>query len=84
MDATVLAYLLCYVVFILLPMEGPAHTLAAQHDFPLPGGGPFHWMVQLIHSNAGVHGNVFPSATLQVAWFLFSSRGSTRRNSGWR
>ena len=61
MDATVLAYLLCYVVFILLPMEGPAHTLAAQHDFPLPGGGPFHWMVQLIQSNAGVHGNGFPS-----------------------
>jgi len=61
MDATVLAYLLCYVVFILLPMEGPAHTLAAQHDFPLPGGGPFHWMVQLIQSNAGVHGNAFPS-----------------------
>ena len=62
MDATVLAYLMCYVVFILFPTEGPAHTLAAQHDFPLPGRGPFHWMVQLIQSNAGVHGNAFPSA----------------------
>lgn len=61
MDATVLAYLVCHVVFILLPMEGPARTLAAQHDFPVPGGGPFHWVVQLIQSNAGVHGNAFPS-----------------------
>lgn len=62
MDASVLAYLICYVVFILFPTEGPAHTLAAQHDFAVPGGGPFHWMVQLIQSNAGVHGNAFPSA----------------------
>ena len=62
MGATVLAYLMCYVVFILVPTEGPAHTLAAQHNFPLPGGGPFHWMVQVIQSNAGVHGNAFPSA----------------------
>lgn len=62
MDATVLANLICYLVFIFFPTEGPAHTLAAQHDSPLPGGGPFHWMVRLIQSNAGVHGNAFPSA----------------------
>jgi membrane-associated phospholipid phosphatase len=62
MDASVLSYLLCYIVFIALPTEGPAHTLAAQHDFPLPGGGPFHWAVRLIQRNAGVHGNAFPSA----------------------
>jgi membrane-associated phospholipid phosphatase len=61
-DATVLAYLICYLMFIFFPTEGPAHTLAARHNFPLPGGGPFHWMVQLIQSNAGVHGNAFPSA----------------------
>jgi membrane-associated phospholipid phosphatase len=61
MDATVLAYLLCYTVFILFPTEGPAHTLAAQHNFNLPGGGPFHWMVGLIQEHAGVHGNAFPS-----------------------
>jgi len=61
MDATVFAYLVCYLVFIFFPTEGPAHTLGAQHDFPLPGG-PFHWVVQLIQRNAGVHGNAFPSA----------------------
>jgi len=61
MDATVFAYLFCYVVFIFFPTEGPAHTLAAQHDFPFRGGGPFHWMVALMQSTAGVHGNAFPS-----------------------
>ena len=62
MDATVLAYGLCYAVFILFPTEGPAHTLAGLHQQALPGGGPFHWAVGLIQSNAGVHGNAFPSA----------------------
>ena len=75
MDATVLSYLLCYTMFIVFPTEGPAHTLAAQHNFPFPGGGPFHWAVQLIQRNAGVHGNAFPSAhvagamvSLYFAW----------------
>jgi len=62
MDATVLAYMFCYAAFILFPTEGPAHTLASSHLSPLPGGGPFHWMVGLIQRNAGVHGNAFPSA----------------------
>lgn len=61
-DASVLSYLLCYVVFILFPTEGPAHTLAAQQQFAVPGGGPFHWAVLLIQRHAGVHGNAFPSA----------------------
>jgi membrane-associated phospholipid phosphatase len=62
MDASVLSYMMCYVVFLLFPTEGPAHTLIAQHNFPLPGGGPFHWAVLLIQKHAGVHGNAFPSA----------------------
>jgi membrane-associated phospholipid phosphatase len=61
-DATVLSYLICCATFVLFPTEGPAHTLASQHNFPLPGGGPFHWAVMLIQANAGVHGNAFPSA----------------------
>ncbi len=67
MDASVLSYMMCYVIFILFPTEGPAHTLAAQHNFPLPGGGPFHWAVLLIQGQAGVHGNAFPSAHVAAA-----------------
>jgi membrane-associated phospholipid phosphatase len=61
MDATVFSYLLCYLFFLAFPTEGPAHTLAALHTVPIPGGGPFHWAVGLIQKNAGVHGNAFPS-----------------------
>lgn len=61
MDATVFSYLLCYLFFLAFPTEGPAHTLAALHNFPIPSGGPFHFMVGLIQKNAGVHGNAFPS-----------------------
>lgn len=61
-DASVLAYLFCYVVFVLFPTEGPAYTLREQHREPLPRGGPFNWAVRFIQRNAGVHGNAFPSA----------------------
>ena len=61
MTASVLAYLSCYVFFLLFPTEGPAHTLAQLHAVPLHGG-PFHWAVLLIQSHAGVHGNAFPSS----------------------
>jgi membrane-associated phospholipid phosphatase len=74
MTASVLAYLVCYVFFILFPTEGPAHTLAHVHEIALVGG-PFHWAVLLIQRFAGVHGNAFPSShvaegmvTLIFAW----------------
>ncbi|HYH00233.1 MAG TPA: phosphatase PAP2 family protein [Terriglobales bacterium] len=61
MTASVLAYLSCYLFFILFPTEGPAHTQAHLHTVELRGG-PFHWAVLLIQRNAGVHGNAFPSS----------------------
>ncbi len=74
MAANVLAYMLCYVWFILFPTEGPAHTLAGYHTAPLDGG-PFHWAVLLIQKLGGVHGNAFPSshvaaglASVVLAW----------------
>lgn len=76
MDASVLSYMMCYVVFLLFPTEGPAHTLRAQQNFPLPGGGPFHWAVLLIQRHAGVHGNAFPSAHVAggVVALIFARR----------
>jgi len=58
--ASVLAYLLCYVVFLAAPMEGPVHTLR-QVSGPPPFDGPFYALVRLVQ-RAGVHGNAFPSA----------------------
>ena len=84
MDATVLSYSLCYLVFALFPTEGPAHTLAAQHNFAIPGGGPFHWIVGLIQENAGVHGNAFPSAHVAgaVVALFYAWRYTPRLGSG--
>ena len=66
MAANTLSHLICYVVFIALPTEGPAHTLAAMHTQPLPGG-PFHALVNFIQRHGGVHGNAFPSSHVAAA-----------------
>lgn len=61
MAASILSYLLCYAVFIVLPTEGPAHTLRHLHTEPLTGG-PFSQLLTSLQAGAGVHGNAFPSA----------------------
>jgi membrane-associated phospholipid phosphatase len=58
--ASVLAYLVCYVIFLAWPMEGPAHTLRHLSTDPIAGG-PVRALVRLVQ-RAGVHGNAFPSA----------------------
>jgi membrane-associated phospholipid phosphatase len=72
--ASVLAYLLCYVIFLAWPMEGPAHTLRHLAREPLAGG-PLRALVLFVQQ-AGVHGNAFPSAhvagalpPLVFAWY---------------
>jgi membrane-associated phospholipid phosphatase len=67
MTASVLSYMLCYVVFLTFPTEGPAHTLRALHTVPLEGG-PFHFLVNLIQKHGGVHGNAFPSSHVAAAF----------------
>lgn len=82
MTSSVLAYMVCYMFFILFPTEGPAHTLAHLHTTTLRGG-PFHWAVLLIQNHAGVHGNAFPSShvaegtvTLIFAWLYVPKLGA--------
>lgn len=79
MTGSVLAYLSCYVFFILFPTEGPAHTLSHLHTVELTGG-PFHWAVLLIQNNAGVHGNAFPSSHVAagVVALIFALRYAPR------
>lgn len=74
MAASVLSYMLCYVVFVAFPTEGPAHTLRHLHTVPLTGG-VFHWLVNLTQ-HGGVHGNAFPSAHVAgaMAPLLFAWR----------
>ena len=60
MAAVMLGYVSCYVLFLIFPTEGPAHTLRHLHTVPLPDG-PFRFAVLFIQ-RAGTHGNAFPSA----------------------
>jgi len=60
MAATVLGYLACYVIFLVFPTEGPAHTLRHLHTQPVPAG-PLRSAVEFLQK-AGTHGNAFPSA----------------------
>jgi membrane-associated phospholipid phosphatase len=76
--ASVLAYLLCYVVFLAWPMEGPAHTLRHLAADPIAGG-PLRDLVLFVQ-RAGVHGNAFPSAHVAGALppLVFAWRASRR------
>jgi membrane-associated phospholipid phosphatase len=60
MAATMLAYVACYVIYLVFPTEGPAHTLRHMHSSPIPEG-PLASLVQFMQ-RAGTHGNAFPSA----------------------
>lgn len=66
MSTSVVSYMLCYLVFLTFPTEGPAHTLRHLHTVPLEGG-PFHFLVNLIQKHGGVHGNAFPSSHVAAA-----------------
>ncbi|MGE5112759.1 MAG: phosphatase PAP2 family protein [Acidobacteriaceae bacterium] len=72
MDATVLGYIICYIFFVLLPTEGPAHTLYRQSPSSTFTG-PFHWLVRLIQHHAGVHGNAFPSSHIMASFVALLS-----------
>ena len=74
MAATVLGYIACYVIFLVFPTEGPAHTLRHLHSQPLPRG-PFRAAVEFLQK-AGTHGNAFPSAHAvgAVAPMMFAHR----------
>jgi membrane-associated phospholipid phosphatase len=78
MAASVLSYMLCYVVFVTFPTEGPAHTLRHLHAAPIPGG-PLYAVVTFTQK-AGVHGNAFPSAHVAgaVAALIFAWRYAPR------
>ncbi len=66
-DSIVLGYIVCFVIYLLFPTEGPRHTLAQTHAATPLQGGPFHWAVGLIQSYGGVHGNAFPSSHVMAA-----------------
>jgi membrane-associated phospholipid phosphatase len=67
-DSLSVGYAFCYATYLLFPTRSPSHN-----GRPLSvvastaGGGPFHFLVRLIQSRAGVHGNAFPSAHIMLS-----------------
>src|SRR5215469_1850851 len=65
-DALSVGYSLCYATYLLFPTRSPLHN-----EGPIAStassGGLFHFLVRTIQSDAGVHGNAFPSAHIMLA-----------------
>jgi membrane-associated phospholipid phosphatase len=59
--STCAAYYLCYVIFVLFPIESPHHTLRHLQQVELTGG-PFTAFINLLETHGRVHGGAFPSA----------------------
>jgi len=53
----------CYVIFILVPVQGAAH-----YELPTPfGGGPFSVIMAHIYANCEIEGAAFPSSHVAIA-----------------
>ena len=68
-DGLSVGYVVCYVTYLLFPTRSPSHNAA--QDAPVAGAaakGLFHSIVGWLQSNAGVHGNAFPSAHIMLAF----------------
>jgi membrane-associated phospholipid phosphatase len=60
--ALCLSYILCYLVFILYPIEGPYHTLRALQTVTETPGWIFTHLVEFVEKHGRIHGGAFPSA----------------------
>ncbi len=81
--STCAAYYLCYIVFVLFPIESPHHTLRHLQQAELTGG-PFTAFINLIEKHGRVHGGAFPSAHVAGSVVvLISAWRFTRRAGYW-
>lgn len=81
--STCAAYYLCYVIFVLFPIESPHHTLRHLQQVELAGG-PFTDFINLIEKHGRVHGGAFPSAHVAGSVVvLISAWRFTRRAGYW-
>ncbi|OQX91428.1 MAG: hypothetical protein B6D58_08190 [candidate division Zixibacteria bacterium 4484_95] len=61
-----ISFFICYIVFILLPVEGPRFVLADQYTVTFKGYF-FMNIVELLENKAMLHGGAFPSAHCSAA-----------------
>jgi membrane-associated phospholipid phosphatase len=77
------AYYLCYVVFILFPVEGPYHTLRHLQQVHAMPGWVFTHAVEFVEKYGRIHGGALPSA--HVAGSVVALVAAFRRSKklGW-
>jgi len=80
--STCAAYYLCYVVFVLFPIESPYHTLRHLQHAELAGG-PFTAFINLIERHGRVHGGAFPSAHVAGSVVALISAWRFARRAGY-
>jgi len=80
--STCAAYYLCYVIFVLFPIESPYHTLRHLQQAELAGG-PFTAFIKLIEKHGRVHGGAFPSAHVAGSMVVLISAWRFARPAGY-
>ena len=80
--STCAAYYLCYVIFVLFPIESPHHTLRHLQQVELAGG-PFTDLINLIEKHGRVHGGAFPSAHVAGSVVALLAAWRFTRRAGW-
>ncbi|MFN0085232.1 MAG: phosphatase PAP2 family protein, partial [Blastocatellia bacterium] len=82
LTSTCAAYYLCYVIFVLFPIESPHHTLRHLQQVELTGG-PFTAFINLIEKHGRVHGGAFPSAHVAGSVVALLSAWRFTKRAGW-
>ncbi|MGH9835934.1 MAG: phosphatase PAP2 family protein, partial [Blastocatellia bacterium] len=80
--STCAAYYLCYVIFVLFPIESPHHTLRHLQQVELAGG-PITAFINLIEKHGRVHGGAFPSAHVAGSMVVLISAWRFARRIGY-
>ena len=80
--STCAAYYLCYVIFVLFPIESPHHTLRHLQQVELTGG-PITAFINLIEKHGRVHGGAFPSAHVAGSMVVLISAWRFARKIGY-
>lgn len=62
----IISFFICYIVFILLPVEGPRFVLAEQYTVTFKGY-LFKIIAEFLETEAMLHGGAFPSAHCSAA-----------------
>ena len=68
-DALSIGYAICFSLYLLFPIQSPANRVGVQ-QIGSAHGGIFQHLVRAIQTNAGVHGNAFPSAHIMLAFVV--------------